>query len=170
MPTSLDSSTTQQRKSLPPELQAPDPETVFAANATAGKPALPPSLMPPDLPPELQPPDPPRQRQVQFQDQAQAASPEHPSYWSRIKNIPGDIVGVFEQGLDEFRRLEREREARNAPAPGTPTNPLTAARASQGHLGEFLSIVKAAGALAGTDRQRRLGDAIGCPGPCPSLA
>jgi hypothetical protein len=78
------------------------------------------------------------------------------SYLSRVRDIPGDIVGVFEQGLDEFRKLEREREQRNPPKPGTLTNPLTAARASQGtrapgnllpdRLAEFFGLVG-----AGTD-------------------
>jgi hypothetical protein len=78
------------------------------------------------LPPELIPPEVPRR--VPFQDQAERASP---SCWSRLKDIPGDIVDVFEQELDTFRQLEKKCEERNPPAPGTLTNPLTAARASQ---------------------------------------
>jgi hypothetical protein len=104
----------------------PDPATVLhlAANTSTGQSPLPPELQPPDpetyrspLPPELRAPAPPE---------------EHESWFGRFKDIPHDIVGVFEQGLDEFRKLEHAREERNPPKPGTLTNPLTAARASQG--------------------------------------
>jgi hypothetical protein len=157
------------RRPLPPELMPPDPATVsrMAANTSRGQSPLPPGPQAPEvpselrlpgsprssLPPGLQAPDPPElprladpPRLPRLPDPPQ----DHESWFSRFKDIPGDIVAVFEQRLDEFRKLEREGEERNSPKPGTLTNPLTAAHASQGRLAECLHL--AGGAIgAGRD-------------------
>jgi hypothetical protein len=67
-----------------------------------------------------------------------------------VQGHPWRHRGRVRAGLDESRKLEREGEERNSPKPGTLTNPLTAARASQGRPAEFLHL--AGGAIgAGTD-------------------